>query len=223
MRAVRVRDRERALVAFLIEALDDDGYLTQPLDELVDLLVGPEDDIDLREILLEELGIALRHLQNFDPPGIGARNAQECLTLQLLCLDDSAPRKLALAIEVYPDCGADFACTKKRADEDAAEKHSGTLHDKLFVRHWDTWQVGTRAQLGFGLQRPCAIGIAGEIETPLRAQFAANGFAPNELFERAYSAPGSMPRSPCFVGPDAPGEFGERDIELRLHERGAGH
>jgi DNA-directed RNA polymerase specialized sigma54-like protein len=33
-------DRERALVAFLIEALDDDGYLTQPLDELVDLLVG---------------------------------------------------------------------------------------------------------------------------------------------------------------------------------------
>jgi RNA polymerase sigma-54 factor len=91
-------DRERALVAFLIEALDDDGYLTQPLDELVDLLVGPEDDIDLREILLEELGIALRHLQNFDPPGIGARNAQECLTLQLLCLDDSATRKLALAI-----------------------------------------------------------------------------------------------------------------------------
>ena len=56
-------------------------------------------------------------------------------------------RKLAVAIEVYPDCGADFACTKKRADEDAAEKHSGTLHDKLFIRHWDTWQVGTRAQL----------------------------------------------------------------------------
>jgi RNA polymerase sigma-54 factor len=83
-------DRERALVAFLIEALDDDGYLTQPLDELVDLLVGPEDDPDLREILLEELGIALRHLQNLDPPGIGARGAQECLTLQLLCLDDSA-------------------------------------------------------------------------------------------------------------------------------------
>jgi RNA polymerase sigma-54 factor len=91
-------DRERALVAFLIEALDDDGYLTQPLDELVDLLVGPEDDPDLRENLLEELGIALRHLQNLDPPGIGARGAQECLTLQLRNLEDSPERKLALAI-----------------------------------------------------------------------------------------------------------------------------
>ncbi|MBK9018513.1 MAG: RNA polymerase factor sigma-54 [Sulfuritalea sp.] len=89
-------DRERALVGFLIEALDDDGYLTQSLEELVDLLVNEDDE--LRETLLEELGIALRHLQNLDPPGIGARNAQECLTLQLKCLPDSAPRKLALAI-----------------------------------------------------------------------------------------------------------------------------
>jgi RNA polymerase sigma-54 factor len=89
-------DRERALVGFLIEALDDDGYLTQPLDELVDLLVTPEDE--LHESLLEELGIALRHLQNLDPPGIGARNALECLALQLNCLPDSAIRKLALAI-----------------------------------------------------------------------------------------------------------------------------
>ncbi len=56
-------------------------------------------------------------------------------------------RKLAVAVEVYPECGADFACTKKRSDDDAAEKHSGTVHDKLFIRHWDTWQTGTRSQL----------------------------------------------------------------------------
>jgi RNA polymerase sigma-54 factor len=89
-------DRERALVGFLIEALDDDGYLTQALDELVELLVAEDDE--LREALLEELGIALAHLQNFDPPGIGARNARECLSLQLKCLPASAARKLALAI-----------------------------------------------------------------------------------------------------------------------------
>jgi RNA polymerase sigma-54 factor len=89
-------DRERALVGFLIEALNDDGYLTQPLDELIDLLVSDDDEV--REALLEELGIALRHLQNLDPAGIGARNAQECLSLQLKCLPDSAARKLALAI-----------------------------------------------------------------------------------------------------------------------------
>ena len=89
-------DRERALVGFLIEALNDDGYLTQPLDELIDLLLTEDDE--LREALLEELGIALRHLQHLDPPGIGARTAQECLTLQLKSLPDSATRALALAI-----------------------------------------------------------------------------------------------------------------------------
>ncbi|NJD35144.1 MAG: RNA polymerase factor sigma-54 [Betaproteobacteria bacterium] len=89
-------DRERALVGFLIEALNEDGYLTQPLEELVDLLVTEDDE--LREMLLEELAIALRHLQNLDPPGIGARSAKECLSLQLECLPPSATRKLALAI-----------------------------------------------------------------------------------------------------------------------------
>jgi RNA polymerase sigma-54 factor len=94
----QMSDRERALVGFLIEALDDDGYLTQPLEELVDLLLGPDDADELHETLLEELGIALRHLQNLDPPGIGARNAQECLSLQLQGLADSPPQRLALAI-----------------------------------------------------------------------------------------------------------------------------
>ncbi|MDK9701697.1 MAG: RNA polymerase factor sigma-54 [Sulfuritalea sp.] len=89
-------DRDRALVSFLIEALSEDGYLTQPLDELVDLLVAEDDEA--REVLLEELGIALAHLQNFDPPGIGARNAKECLSLQLQCLPASASRSLALDI-----------------------------------------------------------------------------------------------------------------------------
>jgi RNA polymerase sigma-54 factor len=89
-------DRDRALVGFLIEALSDDGYLTQPLDELIDLLVSEDDE--LREALLEELGIALRHLQNLDPPGIGARSAQECLSLQLKCLPASKARALALSV-----------------------------------------------------------------------------------------------------------------------------
>jgi len=107
-------DRERALVGFLIEALNDDGYLTQPLDELIDLLVTEDDE--LREALLEELGIALRHLQNLDPPGIGARSARECLSLQLDCLPPSATRKLALAIvaeHLEHLAARDFARIKK--------------------------------------------------------------------------------------------------------------
>jgi len=69
--------RDRALVAMLIDALDEDGYLTQKLDEIAAQL-PPEDDVEL-----DELAIALRHLQNFDPSGVGARSPSECLALQI--------------------------------------------------------------------------------------------------------------------------------------------
>ena len=85
-------DRDRALVRFLIEALDDDGYLHQPLEELLELL--PQD----AEVELDELAIALRHVQSLEPAGIGARSPQECLALQLLALPESAIRPLALEI-----------------------------------------------------------------------------------------------------------------------------
>ena len=85
--------RDRSLVAFMIEALDDDGYLTQPLEELAQLV--PEE----LQLDPEELHIALKHLQNFDPTGVGARNCGECLELQLLALPESTPsRALALAV-----------------------------------------------------------------------------------------------------------------------------
>ena len=84
---------DRNLVAFLIEALDEDGYLTQPLEELAQLV--PEE----LQIGPEELHIALRHLQNLDPTGVGARNCAECLELQLFALPESTPsRATALAI-----------------------------------------------------------------------------------------------------------------------------
>ena len=88
--------REKALVAFLIEALDEDGYLTQNIDELAEVL--PEELGEDREEFLEELAIALRHLQNFDPPGIAARSPQECLELQLRCLPAAPTRDLAMAV-----------------------------------------------------------------------------------------------------------------------------
>jgi len=62
------------------------------------LLAAEDADDEVREALLEELGIALRHLQNLDPPGIGARDPRECLSLQLLDLPPQPTRALALAI-----------------------------------------------------------------------------------------------------------------------------
>jgi dipeptidyl aminopeptidase/acylaminoacyl peptidase len=54
--------------------------------------------------------------------------------------------KALLSYEVYTDC-ADLACTKERLDGRAADKASGTVYNKLFVRHWDTWEDGRRSQL----------------------------------------------------------------------------
>ncbi|WP_417068950.1 RNA polymerase factor sigma-54 [Niveibacterium terrae] len=85
-------DRDRDLVRFLIEALDEDGYLTQPLEELMDLI--PEE----AGVELEELQIALAHLQNLDPAGIGARSPGECLALQLRCQEACPDRDAAITI-----------------------------------------------------------------------------------------------------------------------------
>ena len=87
-----IPERDRTLVQCLIEALDDDGYLTQSLEELAETLPAE------LEIEPEELQIALKHLQYFDPTGVGARNAQECLALQLEALPVDETQTLALII-----------------------------------------------------------------------------------------------------------------------------
>ena len=84
--------RDRTLVQCLIDALDDDGYLTQSLEDLAESLPAE------LEIDPDELQIALRHLQQFDPTGVGARSAQECLALQLKALAGNETRDLALRI-----------------------------------------------------------------------------------------------------------------------------
>lgn len=85
-------DRDRALVRFIIEALDDDGYLNQSLDDLLPLL-PPELEFDL-----DDLSIALHHVQNLDPAGVGARDPKECLSLQLRAMPRSPVRDLALKV-----------------------------------------------------------------------------------------------------------------------------
>ncbi|MDP3538259.1 MAG: RNA polymerase factor sigma-54 [Azonexus sp.] len=88
----QLTERDRALVRFLIEALDDDGYLSATLQDLLETL-PPEYEIEI-----EELEIALHHIQHFDPTGIGARSPQECLALQLKVLPESDERTLAIVI-----------------------------------------------------------------------------------------------------------------------------
>src|SRR5688500_11877134 len=84
--------RDRAFVEILIDALDEDGYLTQPLEDIAALL-PPE-----AEASAEELKIALCHLQHFEPAGVGARSPAECLTLQLKAFPGTPEQRLSLEI-----------------------------------------------------------------------------------------------------------------------------
>jgi len=72
-----VTERDRTLVRMLIDAVDESGYLGVPLEELLELC-GVEAQVDAEELLT-----ALRLLQSFDPPGVGARDVAECMRLQL--------------------------------------------------------------------------------------------------------------------------------------------
>lgn len=86
--------RDRALVELLIDALNDNGYLEESLEEIHQRLPAE------LEIDIDELSIALKLLQSFEPAGIGARNASECLALQIkrFLKIPMVTRRMALAI-----------------------------------------------------------------------------------------------------------------------------
>ena len=69
--------RDCALVELVVDALDDNGYLEEALDDIYARL--PEE----LEIEFDELRTALAMVQSMDPPGVGARSAAECLALQI--------------------------------------------------------------------------------------------------------------------------------------------
>jgi RNA polymerase sigma-54 factor len=91
--------RDRALIELLIDSLDEDGYLTQSLEEIAALMAAEA------MVGVEELSIALRHLQNMEPVGIGGRGPAECLALQLRarCSDDPTARLALHIVEHHLD------------------------------------------------------------------------------------------------------------------------
>ena len=89
--ALRLDDTDRAALRFLIESLNDDGYLEDSLEALAESLAG--DDLEQLEELVHRFQMALGLLQSLEPTGVGARNLAECLTLQIKALtDDEAPQ-----------------------------------------------------------------------------------------------------------------------------------
>ncbi len=94
MRVTVLEARDRALVELIVDAIDDNGYLTESLEEIHERM-PPE-----LEIEIEELRTALALLQSFDPSGVCARNASECLALQIRRMPGvpMVTRRMALTI-----------------------------------------------------------------------------------------------------------------------------
>lgn len=89
---------DRRIAEALIDAINEDGYLTLSLEEVQQIL-SKEQPVDL-----DEVQAVLHQIQNFDPIGVGARTLAECLQLQLKTLDPAAPylhEAMALATDAH--------------------------------------------------------------------------------------------------------------------------
>jgi len=86
--------RDKRIAEMIIGHLDEDGYLKPDLEELRESAASTIADVEI-----EEVSTVLRHVQNLEPTGVGARDVAECLELQLKAMDDETPHRIA-AIEL---------------------------------------------------------------------------------------------------------------------------
>lgn len=102
--SLRLGEEDTAALRFLIESLNDDGYLEESLEALAAGL-APHDP-EQQEELVHRFTVALGLLHHLEPVGVGARNLAECLTLQLRVLaqeaDEESPCHAALRICAHP-------------------------------------------------------------------------------------------------------------------------
>lgn len=93
---LRLSDLDRAALHFLIESLNDDGYLE---DSLASLAAGlAKGDLEQAQELEQHFAMALRLLQHMEPAGVGAHTLAEALSLQLLDCKDCIETRAAIAI-----------------------------------------------------------------------------------------------------------------------------
>lgn len=100
-------DPEVLMGQALVDAMNDAGYLTEPLPAILEALSG------LGDFTLADLEQALQKVQALDPVGVGARDLGECIRIQLGQLSDDVPGK-ALAITITRD-GLDLVAEQQFA------------------------------------------------------------------------------------------------------------
>ena len=85
---ITLSDRDKAVAEAFIDAVNDNGFLSNDLQEITAHLKEQNKDDPLQD---DELVAVLKRLQQFDPPGIFARDLKECLSIQLNQLSDETP------------------------------------------------------------------------------------------------------------------------------------
>jgi RNA polymerase sigma-54 factor len=103
-------EKQEVLAMYLLGNMDDDGYLRRRLESIVDDLAFTQ-NISATE---EELYEVLQVIQDLDPPGVGARDLQECLLLQIVRKNQSEPG-IVLARKILKDHFQEF--TRKHYDK----------------------------------------------------------------------------------------------------------
>lgn len=109
LRERNLTEHQQALAEYLIGSLDDDGLLRKTLDSISDELAIYA-GVDAKEQELEEV---LSIIQDFDPPGLGARSLQECLLIQIKRKEPSPLQQTELSI--IEKCYEEF--TRKHWDK----------------------------------------------------------------------------------------------------------
>ena len=109
LRERNLTEHQQALAEYLIGSLDDDGLLRKTLDSISDELAIYA-GVDAKEQELEEV---LSIIQDFDPPGLGARSLQECLLIQIKRKEPSSLQQTEL--NIIEKCYEEF--TRKHWDK----------------------------------------------------------------------------------------------------------
>lgn len=77
-------DTDRAIATSIVDAVDETGYLTVPLEDILESIGDEEIDID-------EVDAVLKRIQRFDPVGVAAKDLRDCLLIQLSQFDKTTP------------------------------------------------------------------------------------------------------------------------------------
>ena len=107
---LKLNEKEHIIAEQLLGSIEADGYIRRELEAIANDLLFAQGI----ETTIEEMENVLSKIHQFDPPGIGARNLQECLLIQLKRKKHKT-EELKIAIRIIETCYNDF--TKKHFEK----------------------------------------------------------------------------------------------------------